>query len=264
MSKIAERLKASGMNGMNRSQVVEFLSLYEAQIEQATPPSITAKQIIQDAASVVEFNPKLKECTPKSVIGAVMLAAINGLRISPQLGECWFVPRKNKQGIWECHFQIGYQGWVSLGYQSERVKDIDAQAVYEGDFFDYQLGTNRYIKHKPCDNPGKLTHVYAILQLQTGGMVFKVLSVNQVESRRLRNSFQNEVPTQAWATDYAAMAMGKAIASLKAFIPKAKQIPFDEGVVNIDRFQKDQSGTLIPEFAENQEAVIVEETTNEG
>ena len=80
----------------------------------------------------------------------------------------------------------------------------------------------------------------------------------------LRNSFQNEVPTQAWATDYAAMAMGKAISSLKAFIPKAKQIPFDDGVVNIDKFQKDQSGTLIPEFAENQEAVIVEETANEG
>ena len=37
-------------------------------------------------------------------------------------------------------------------------------AVYEGDEFDYELGTSQFIKHKPCgeDDVSKLTHVYAV------------------------------------------------------------------------------------------------------
>jgi recombinational DNA repair protein RecT len=71
----------------------------------------------------------------------------------------------------------------------------------------------------------------------------------------------------AWATDYGAMAKGKAVKSLKAYLPLGEYLAGDEQIIELDKFNKDQSGTFIAEYAENQEAVIVEETstpTNEG
>jgi recombination protein RecT len=262
-SKIAERLKASGMNGMNRSDVVKSLELYAGQIEQALPKHLSAERIIHMVADVMESNPKLKECTPSSIIGAVMQASVLGFRPSSQLGECYFVPYGK-----QCQFQIGYQGWLSLARRSGEVKTVYAHEVHENDLFDYELGLEPKLTHKPTMfNRGKLIAVYCVVHYSNGGSIFNVLSVEEVERRRLRNPMQKNGMSGAWATDYGAMAKGKAVNSLKAYLPLGEYLAGDEQIIELDKFNKDQSGTFIAEYAENQEAVIVEEKTtptNEG
>jgi recombinational DNA repair protein RecT len=62
---------------------------------------------------------------------------------------------------------IGYKGLVEMAYRNPKVRSIRIQSVYENDQFDYEYGTNEYIKHKPTmvGARGNLTAVYAIAKI---------------------------------------------------------------------------------------------------
>jgi recombinational DNA repair protein RecT len=62
---------------------------------------------------------------------------------------------------------IGYKGLVEMAYRNPKVRSIRIQSVYENDEFDYEYGTNEFIKHKPTmvGARGNLTAVYAIAKI---------------------------------------------------------------------------------------------------
>ena len=234
-----EKFKQSGFSNMSRSEMVKSFELYSSQIAQALPASIRPERIIQMAVDVMEKNPKLKECTPQSVIGALMQASVLGFRPASSLGECYFVPYGK-----DCQLQIGYRGWISLARRNKYVKTPIAFCVYANEDFEMQYGTSPKIHHIPARNPslrGELIGVYAILEFMDGGKVFCYLDKSEVEALRLRNPMQRSSPSGAWATDYEEMAMGKAIKKLKKYIGIDVE---DEVVITPDSFAKDQSGTI--------------------
>ncbi|WP_202630600.1 recombinase RecT, partial [Deinococcus alpinitundrae] len=89
--------------------------------------------------AVTEFrkNPMLKECTPESLLGAVMQAAQVGLE-PDALGSAYLVPYYNKnKNVKEVQLQIGYKGLIELVRRSGQVTSIVANEVYENDEFDF-------------------------------------------------------------------------------------------------------------------------------
>src|SRR6266571_4707256 len=130
-----------------------------SQIAAVLPAHVDVDKVITGVRLALAQNPDLEKCEPKTVLFAVMAAARLGLEISGPLHHCWLIPYKA-----ECTLQIGYQGYQDLARRSGDVRDVQARCVYEGDAFEYALGTAPFIKHVPRGETEdkKITNAYAI------------------------------------------------------------------------------------------------------
>ena len=63
-------------------------------------------KFISSVVSAVQTNPALAECTNGSILSAALLGEALELSPSPQLGQYYLVPYKNK-GVSEAQFQLG-------------------------------------------------------------------------------------------------------------------------------------------------------------
>lgn len=134
-----------------------LLEAYKPQIAAALPKHLNADRMARIALTCYRMTPKLADCDVTSLFAAVIQAAQLGLE--PGLnGRAYIIPYGN-----QATFVPGWKGLVELANRSGRASAWTA-AVYEGDEFDWQLGSDPYVKHKPMgeDDPEKITHVYAV------------------------------------------------------------------------------------------------------
>lgn len=73
---------------------------------------------------------------------------------------------------------------IDLAYRNERVQSIEARTVYEHDMFEYELGLNPKLLHKPTfdGDRGDIRAFYAIFKLDNGGFRFEVMSKSSEDS----------------------------------------------------------------------------------
>ena len=96
--------------------------------------------------SAVANNPGLQECTSASIISAALQGVSMGLAPSPQLGQFYMVPFKNKkEGTTVATFVPGYRGFIQLAYRSGQYIDLDARPVVEGEYKGLDKYTGRPI-----------------------------------------------------------------------------------------------------------------------
>lgn len=83
----------------------------------------------------VSTNPDLQECVAPSIISAALQGVSMGLAPSPQLGQFYMVPFKNKKdGTTLAKFVPGYKGYIQLAYRSGQYADLDARPVVDGEY----------------------------------------------------------------------------------------------------------------------------------
>jgi recombination protein RecT len=170
------------------------------------PKHLTPERMMTLVFLAAAKTPRLKECTPISLFTAVMNASRLGLEIGQ---HAHLVPFKNKSGNVECSMIPDFKGLVHLAVNSGKVKHIDVRVAYKDDDFDYALGSEPYIRHKP--KLGGLRHqdnilcFYTIAWL-TDGMVIigEPMTKDEVDAIRKRSKAANDGP---WVTDY--VQMGK-------------------------------------------------------
>jgi len=74
---------------------------------------------------------------------------------------------------------------AKLFYQHPLARNLDAQAVYENDDFDFAYGTTTYLKHRPAlKDRGPIVAFYAVATLSTGASAFVVLTPDEVKALR--------------------------------------------------------------------------------
>lgn len=223
------RLAPNGTNGNlpAKQSVTTFIDQIRPEIAKALPPAVgkvlTADRLCRLALTACRLNPKLAECDFKSLAGSLMTAAQLGLEPNTPLGHCYLIPRRNgRTGLNEATFQLGYQGMVELSQRSGRIQTQYAFPVYANDEFDYWLGLDANIIHRPSvGNRGPLVAVYAVAKYKDGGSNFVVLTVDEVESYRKRSMAGNNGP---WVTDYEAMACKTAFRRLFRWLPKSTEL----------------------------------------
>jgi recombination protein RecT len=164
-------------------------------------------------------NPELMDCTPQSIIMAVLEAAQLGLEPTGSLSRAWLIPFKG-----EATLMIGYQGYVDLARRSGDVSKVWARVVYEGDEFSVEYGTHEGIHHVPMletSDPTKITHVYAVALLRNGVTDFEPMTKAQVDGIRARSRSANKGP---WVSDYAEMAKKTVVRRLVKRLPLTSEI----------------------------------------
>jgi len=95
-------------------------------------------QFISSVIAAVQNNPGLKECTNPSIMSAALQGHALKLSPSPQLGQYYMVPfRDKKRGTTEAQFQLGYKGYVQLAIRSGYYKKLNVLAIKEGELIRY-------------------------------------------------------------------------------------------------------------------------------
>ena len=229
--------KTQGTKAVSKKQpqtIKDYINAMSGEIAKALPQVMTPERFTRIALSAVSNTPKLGSCTPQSFLGAMMNAAQLGLEPNTPLGQAYLIPFENrKNGLTECQFQIGYKGLIDLAYRSGEVKMIDAQTVYENDEFEYELGMDPVLKHKPArTNRGNPIYFYATFKLTNGGQGFQVMSIEDVQDHAKKYSkTYNNGP---WQTNFEEMAKKTVLKKLLKYAPLktefVKQVTSDETI----------------------------------
>lgn len=94
-------------------------------------------RFISSIISAVQTNPALAECTNQSILSAALLGESLKLSPSPQLGQFYMVPYKDRERGTVAQFQIGYRGLLQLAIRSGQYKKLNVLPLKEGELISY-------------------------------------------------------------------------------------------------------------------------------
>lgn len=202
---IATASSLKGLLERNRQSIASIL-----------PRHVTVERLIKTMLVATNRNPALLKCTQGSIIETIQRAAELGLDLSGTLGEAYPVPFRNKIKVPQadgstrevfvdqCQFIPGYRGLAKLARQSGEVAHLEAEAVFSGDHFVYQKGSDFRLEFRPllAGDRGALQGFYAYVKLKDGGQQAEYMTVAEVERIRQRSKAANG---PAWTNDFAEM-----------------------------------------------------------
>uniref|UniRef100_A0A6M3JVA5 Putative DNA recombination protein n=1 Tax=viral metagenome TaxID=1070528 RepID=A0A6M3JVA5_9ZZZZ len=182
---------------------------------------ITKERMVRLMFSALNQAPKLLEATPNTLLNSMILSASLGLEPNTPLGHAYLIPfrqtdKTTGDKTMTVQFIIGYKGFLSLARRSGEIAFISSHVVREGDTFEYQYGTEEFVKHIPADGEGEITHAYCVARLKDGSSAFEIMTKKQIDGIRARSTARNSGP---WVTDYEQMARKTAIRRLMNYLP---------------------------------------------
>ncbi len=219
ISQTANKKAIASTSTSSKANLRDIVIAMQEDIAKALPKVITPERFTRIALSALSNNPKLYECTKLSFLGALMNAAQLGLEPNTPLGQAYLIPYyNNKEKRFECQFQIGYKGLLDLAYRSGEISMIQSYIVYENDTFEYELGLEPILKHKPApSNRGNMTYAYAMFKLKNGGQSFVVMSKDDIVNYGKR--YSKTYNAGPWQTDFEAMAKKTVLKQLLKYAP---------------------------------------------
>lgn len=196
------------------------------QFRNSLPKHIDPEKFKAAILTAINLNPQLAQVATrdmKSLLVAASRAAQDGLM--PDGRDAAFVVFGSA-----IQYMPMIGGILRKIRNSGELASIDAQVVYENDDFDYALGDEPYIKHKPIlrGDRGEPIAVYATATLKDGSRYREVMTVTEVERVRAVSRAAKNGPWVQWWSE---MARKTAIRRL------AKRLPMDTDVQ--DFFDRD-------------------------
>lgn len=207
--------------------IKSMLDKMQSQLLRALPKHLTPERMSRIALTEFQKIPKFmeKECDLKSFCGAIMQCSQLGLEPAGALGQVYLIPFENKKKlhqetnnpIIETQVMLGYKGMLELARRSGQIVSLQAQAVYDGDFFEYEYGLNEKLRHVPADEKkGQLKRVFALAKFVGGGYQFEVMSKSEVDKIREKSANKNSLP---WINHYEEMARKTVLRRLFKYLP---------------------------------------------
>jgi len=243
--------------------VQDFINKKKDLIAKVLPKAITPERLLGIFEMIFNSSPKLKECSQKSLIGAVIQTAQLGLQPG-NIGHIHLVPFSNK-GILECQLIIGYRGYVELVNRSKEATILSAEVVYEKDQFQYEQGLNPILRHIPASGDrGEKMGVYCIAKnLLANEKVFVYLQKEQVEKIKAasKSASTDYSPWKTWPDE---MWKKSAVKRISKLLPLSAE---SEKAISADETIKTEIAPDMTEIEdqtqwENQEPVDVQVETD--
>ena len=204
---------------VKKDAAMKIVDWLKPALKSALPRHLTPDRMARVILTEFRRNPQLLNCSRESLAGAILTAAQVGLEPGV-VGQCWLIPYGK-----EATFVPGYQGLIELAYRSGQLDYITAEVVREKDFFEYSLGTELYIKHKPAEGErGELKYVYAVARLKNAQTpIFKVLTRKEVEKvkKSSKSGHSSFSPWQTWEEE---MWKKTALKRLLKLLPKSVEM----------------------------------------
>jgi recombination protein RecT len=212
----------------NLPEVIAAIESRRAQLASLLPADVPLESFISHFKTAAMRTNGLLECTPKSVVLAIMQAANDGLMPDGREAAIIVYNRKDKaSGRWlkEAQYQQMYLGILKRIRAAGEVVKIEARVVHAEDHFDYAYGDDGYIVHKPAlkAEVGPIIAVYAIVTFRDGTRQHEVMSAHEVLAIRERSKgWNSEKPDGPWHTDFGEMAKKTVLKRLGKILPQAR------------------------------------------
>jgi phage RecT family recombinase len=122
------------------------------------PNEQLAKSYIQSVLILAADDPKLQDCTPRSIFVSALRAASLGLSCDKSLKQAYLIPYwSNKKKCYEAQFQPHYLGLYNLAMRTRKYQVIDVTPFPEG----YELRKDLATHNEIIVGPEGLPVVYA-------------------------------------------------------------------------------------------------------
>ena len=164
-------------------------------VARVVPPGVDPGRILRIAQHQVESNPELAECWPSTLLGSVVECAALGLEPGT-LSQAWILPFwNNRKERKEAQLIPGYRGLAQLAYRHPKVCRVSMSAVWPCDEFEVDEGAG-VLHHRPDytgDRSVDPLVYYGVIQTQGGGLIFRVLTLEEVQEIRERSRGKNSL-----------------------------------------------------------------------
>ena len=169
----------------------------QPEFQAALPPQIPVEKFIRTTLTAVQMNPELLGADRRSLLGACMKAAQDGLLLDGR--EAAPVIFRTKEGP-KVQYMPMVGGILKKIRNSGELASISAHVVYDKDHFEYELGDNENIVHKPFlgEDRGKPIAVYAVAKTKDGAIYREVMSVADVDKVRQASRAKDAGPWVQW------------------------------------------------------------------
>jgi recombination protein RecT len=215
----------------NGRDIKAFLESQIDRLKAVCDKLVSPEKLIQLAAICAYRNPQIAECSPPSVLAAVIQAASLGLDLHPSSGEAYLIPRWNSSAkCLECHFQAGYQGLCRLVRQAG-TRYIHARVVREADTFTWRYSPELEMNHEPSReaDAGAVIGAYAVARTETNELIGEFMTLAELEKIRAKSQSPNKGPWQ----DYPEEMQKKTVCRrLCKWLPKSPKLV--EALASID------------------------------
>lgn len=165
---------------------------------------------------LAKSNAKLLECSITSIGESLFYCAALGLFPGP-LQEVALVPFKKEAKVMPTYF-----GLIKLTYNTGVVRRVSAEVAYENDDFEYALGSDERILHRPLLSGDRGNRLAAYSVLETDNGKFHVVKpISFVEGIRLRSPAVKNGMSSPWDSDYDPMAQKTLVKQVLKLFPKS-------------------------------------------
>lgn len=188
------------------------------------PKHLSADRFVKVALAALTKTPGLRDCTPESLMMALVACSELGLEPNSPLGHAYLLPFEDRRrGVVDCQLIIGFKGLLAIARRSGEIGSISVRVVYERDVFEVHYGDDEKIHHAPFQprvkyddkgqpvgfegppDAGRVVAAYMIAHLKDGSVQREVMNVADILAikARSRGAQSGKSP---WTTDFAEMA----------------------------------------------------------
>lgn len=170
------------------------LAAMAPELKAALPAHVTPEKFSRVAMTAIQNNPALQNADRRSLFGAVVRLAQDGLL--PDGREAALVLFGGKAQAMPM-----IAGILKKIRQSGEVAKISAQVVYENDHFVVSYGFDEDVEHSPpaLNKPrGEAIGAYATAVLKDGSRLLEVMSLEEIEKVRAVSRSGNNGPWKTW------------------------------------------------------------------
>lgn len=239
---------------LDKRHLQHFLQQQEKTLIQAWKGSVDPKDLTMIVMAAVTENPRLLQCSARSIIRALVTAARCKIRPG-HMGRGYLVPRKNKNtGQQECCFDPGYKGMIDIAKRTGEVKKIVANVVRKEDYFKHDAA-NDHIEHEPNydKQDSEIICAYSTATLKDGDKQNEVVSRSDLN--KIRNASMAKSDTAPWGQWEGEMSRKSAVRRL------CKYLPVDDAMEAVIAASDNAAGVGIEVFhSADQEDAIAEIT----
>jgi recombination protein RecT len=184
------------------SEIALQLEQMAAKFREALPKHIPVERFTRIVSTAIQQNPSLLKVERRSLWQAAMKSAQDGLL--PDGREAALVVYRDRNRGEIAQYMPMIAGIRKKVRNSGDIATWDAQVVYENDEFEYELGDNPFIRHRPAmGDRGKPIAAYSIAVLKSGEKTREVMSAREIEAIRGRSRAKDSGP---WVSDWSEMA----------------------------------------------------------
>lgn len=232
--------------------VREMLMCQQArdQIAMVASKHMSPERMLRLVANAIRTTPKLGQCHPLSLLGAMMQASAYGWEMNTSLGHCYAVPFENRRkGIIEVQLISGWRGMKLLAHRNGIYIDADLH-LSDDVHWKYRRGSDPVLEHEPGPMMGEVIHAYAVARFREDPVARQYVVYPREKIESIRDASQNwqsavkygKTSSNPWKTHFEAMARKTMVRALFSNLPIAGEmsdamtLDSEKGIANFTDF----------------------------